>query len=72
MATEYEPRRAKPNERFQVADASGKLHTFSADEEGVIYPRNEIEAGVADSRALPVARKVQQRQKADAAGGEES
>ena len=30
---DFDPRRAKPNERFQVADQGGTLHTFSADEE---------------------------------------
>ena len=70
MATSYEPRRAKPNEKFQVADAGGTLHTFSADEEGVVTPKNDLEQAVLDSRGAPVARKVQQRQRAEAADGE--
>lgn len=71
MATSYEPRRAKPNQSFQVAGAGGRLHTFSADEEGVVHPKNDLEKAVLDGRGAPVARKVQQRQKADAAGGGE-
>lgn len=68
MATKqsFEPRRARPGETFEFADGAGKLHTFSADDEGVIHPANAMEAAVADSRGLPVARKAQAAE-ADAA-----
>lgn len=65
MDTEFEPRRAKPGETFETADVDGTLHRFSADEEGVIYPRNATEAAVADSRDLPVARKALAERKAE-------
>lgn len=70
MATkpEFDPRRAEPNETFEYVDGGGTLHSFSADEEGVIHPKSAAEVRVADSRGLPVARKA----KADAdAGGKE-
>lgn len=59
----FDPRRAKPDETFEWADADGKLHSMSADDEGVIHPRNAMEAAVCDSRDLPVARKAQQGEK---------
>lgn len=62
----FDPRRASPGETFEVADAAGKLHSFSADEDGVIQPRNAFEAAVCDSRDLPVARKAKAEADADA------
>lgn len=62
MATKqsFDPRRAQPGETFEYADGAGTLHSFSANEEGVIHPSNAMEAAVCDSRDLPVARKAQQ------------
>lgn len=56
---EFEPRRASPNETFEYVDGGGTLHSFSADEDGVIHPKSAQEVAVADSRGLPVARKAQ-------------
>ena len=66
MATEFEPRRAKPGETFEYADTEGTLHRFSADDDGVVYPSDAMEVAVLDGRSTPVARKVMAEQKAEA------
>lgn len=57
-AEQFEPRRASPGESFEEWDAEGKRHTFSADEEGIVRPRNRFEESVCDHHGLPVARKA--------------
>ena len=65
MAKQFDPRRAQPNEAFEYADAAGTLHSFSADDDGVIHPKSAEEVAVLDSRDTPVARKVQQAERAE-------
>lgn len=64
--TDYEPRRARPGEVFEFADAAGTLHEFRADDKGVVHPSNDMEVAVLDVREAPVARKVLAEQKAAA------
>lgn len=69
MSTDFEPRRAKPGETFEFADTTGTLHHFSADENGVVHPKNAQEVAVCDSRDLPVARKALAQAKGTAGDG---
>ena len=71
MAEKFEPRRASPGETFEEWDGEGQRHTFAADEDGVVRPRNAFEAGVCDHHGLPVARKAAEAEKSPATGGKE-
>lgn len=55
---DFEPRRAKPGDRFTVTGSDGRQLDFKADEDGVVHPSNHEEAGLLDSMDLPVARKA--------------
>lgn len=73
MATKFDPRRARPGQRFQTSalvpdpKGSGPLAarkrvareiSIRADDEGVVRPRNADQAALADLFGLPVARGV--------------
>ncbi len=61
---DFDPRRAEPGQRFVYNDAGGERVTGTADDQGVLQPRNEAEVRMADAFGLPVARKVLNEQKA--------
>ena len=68
----FEPRRAEPNQIFRFADpVTGEQRTMKADDEGVLRPSNALEARVADSFDLPVARKVVTEEKQALPKGQE-
>lgn len=69
-APQFEPRRAAAGQTFEYA-AGGKLHRFSADEDGIVRPSNDAEAAIADSFSLPVARKVVAEERASEPGKKE-
>jgi hypothetical protein len=62
-ADEFEPRRASPGAAFEEWDEEGKRHTLTADDEGIVRPRNAFEARMLDHHDLPVARKVLESEK---------
>lgn len=70
-ADEFEPRRASPGESFEEWDGVGERHTLSADEEGIVRPRNRFEAAVCDHHGLSVARKALEAEKTPAKSGKD-
>lgn len=67
--------RAKPDFEPRRADEAGQVYTYNdadgeveirADKEGVIRPKSDREARAADAFDLPVARKVQAAERAEA------
>lgn len=70
-ADEFEPRRASPGESFEEWDTEGKRHTLTADDEGVVRPRNRFEAAMCDRQGLPVARKALEADKSPAKSGKD-
>ncbi len=68
---EFDPRRAAPGERFVFNDVGGDRVTGTADDDGVLHPRNEAEVRMADAFGLPVARKVLTEQKAATTAGKD-
>jgi hypothetical protein len=60
VADEFDPRRAKPGQVFTYVDVEGREHDFSADDDGVVRPKNADEARTADLFDLPVARSAKQ------------
>jgi len=63
MTDEFDPRRADgkegrpgPGATFEYTDPAGDQHTLRADDDGVVRPANALEARIADSYGLPVAR----------------
>lgn len=49
----FAPRLAQPGQTFEYADPAGTLHTFSADEDGIVRPESGAQARVADRFGLP-------------------
>lgn len=70
MADQFDPRRAEPGQHFVWHDEYGVQHTLTADKDGVVRPASEVEARIADTFGLPIARKAIAEQKAAAAAEE--
>lgn len=70
-AQTFEPRRASPGTSFEEWDATGKRHTLSADDDGVVRPTNRFEESICDHHGLPVARKALDAEKSAPKGEKE-
>lgn len=56
--TDFDPRRALPGQAFTYHDETGQAHTLTADDEGVVRPKDRLGAEVLEGFGLPVARKA--------------
>jgi hypothetical protein len=59
----FEPRRAEPEQKFSWVDGEGEEHTMAADEEGIVWPTTAEQVRVADTFGLAVARKAMAEEK---------
>jgi hypothetical protein len=67
MTEGFAPRRAEPGQKFDWVDGAGKKQSMTADDEGIVRPKDAEDERIANLFDLSVARTVQaeEREKAD-------